>query len=104
MLKGIVIQHSIKNAKNMSPNEMLIDDACAVIVDDVSRIIYLWVGEKASVSDKFKAARIAHILNWRFFGGAARIIQDKDEIKSILSKYARIDEEMPEGEIKAILG
>lgn len=104
MLKGIIIQHDIKDAKNLAPNEMLIEEACAVVIDDIERKIFLWVGDKAAVGDKFKAARIAHVLNWKLFGGAARIIQDKNEIRSVLLKYARIDEELPKGEIKAIIG
>jgi len=104
MLKGIIIQQDVKDAKNLSPSEMLIEEACAVVIDDMERKIFLWVGDKASVGDKFKAARIAHVLNWKLFGGAARIIQDKNEIRSVLSKYARIDEELPKGEIKAIIG
>jgi len=104
MLRGVLIREGVKSAKNLVPDEILVNDACAVIIDEESRIIYLWVGDDTSVTDRFKAARIAQMLNWKMFGGAARIVQDKDEIKHTLTKFARIDEEIPYGELKLIIG
>jgi len=104
MLKGIILRNEIRSAKNLAPEEILLDDVCAVIVNENQRKIYLWSGKDANTSDKFKAARIAHLLNWKWFGGAAEVIQDNSKIKDILSKHARIDEEIPPAEIKLILG
>ncbi|MHA1617137.1 MAG: hypothetical protein ACTSX9_07525 [Candidatus Njordarchaeales archaeon] len=104
MLKGVLLKDGIYPAKNMSPQEVLKDDGCAVIIDDENREIYLWVGSKAKSIDKFKAARLAHMLNWRLFGGAARIVQDRNQILNTLEKFSKIDDEIPSEELKAILG
>ncbi len=104
MLKGIVFKGDILSIKAMDIDDILSDETCAVIVDDKNREIYLWVGKSASVQDKFKAARTAQMLNWKFFGGAARIVQDHAKIRTVLVKYARIDEDIPTAEIKMIIG
>jgi len=104
LLKGVWLKDGVYPAKDMTPREVLREENCAVIIDDENREIYLWVGAKAKAIDKFKAARLAHMLNWRLFGGAARIIQERNEILNALEKFGRIDAEIPAGEIKAILG
>jgi len=104
MLKGIIIQNEVKSAKGYEPKEILNEEYCAVIINDVEGIIYLWVGDNSNVIDRFKAARLAQMLNWKIFGGAARVVQDKSEIHRVLTKYARIDEEIPPTELKLILG
>ncbi len=104
-LRGIVISRGeIISAKDNSPNSLLKEDVTAVFIDDVRGKIFLWSGRKAKVTDKFRAARLAHMLNWKLFGGAGKVIQNEEDVKVELQKYHRVDDDIPRTEIASILG
>ncbi|MCD6491612.1 MAG: hypothetical protein ACP6IQ_02905 [Candidatus Njordarchaeia archaeon] len=104
MLKGVVINKGITPATDLAPSEILTEENCVVILDEKNKKIYLWRGRSAGISDKFKAARLAHQLNWKLFGGAALVIQRKDVIKKQLNTYPKIDAEISKSVIRSILG
>jgi len=83
--------------------EILRDDVCVVLLDEIKSKIYLWTGEKANLLDKVKAAYLSRVLNWKLFGGAAEIIQDNNVIQSELSKFKLILSDLPRAYLRGIL-
>jgi len=103
-LIGALIKDSkVEAVKGKNIGELLLDDVCLLVVDDVSSTIYIWCGQKANVKDKFMASRLAHGLNGRLFGMAGKVNQQRDLIKEKFSEKA-FDDDVPLEHIKAILG
>lgn len=103
-LIGAFIKDSkVESVKGKNIGELLVDDACVLIVDDVSSTIYIWCGAKANVKDKFMASRLAHGLNGKLFGMAGKVNQQKDLIKEKFSEKS-FDDDVAIEHVKAIIG
>ena len=96
MLYGIVIKEGkTESAVGKPPHTILRDENCVVIYDDNSRKIYLWVGQNSDIKSRFLASRLATIIRNREFGGAGRVIQNPDEIRSELAGPRVISHDIP---------
>ncbi|MCR8432915.1 MAG: hypothetical protein NDP13_00820 [Crenarchaeota archaeon] len=104
MLRGVLMKGSnVESAKGKVVNELLKDDVCALLVEDKDSIIYMWIGAKADVKTKFLVSRLAHGVNGKMFGMAAKVSQDAREIQEKL--YNRtVDDDLPQEVIREILG
>ncbi len=104
ILRGIMFKRrDILSVKGKIPREILRNDTCVVILDDVDNVIYLWTGKETFVEDKVRAARLAHLLDLRIFGGAARIIQDPSIIMEKLANFDKSLDDIPRVHISMLL-
>lgn len=104
MLLGARIKDGkIESVKGKAVGELLTDDACVLIVDDRSSSIYIWVGQKANVKDKFMISRLAHGINGKLFGMAGTVTQHRGKIKELFSDRI-FDGDIPAEHTKNILG
>ncbi len=104
MLRGIVLNNGVIEAKGLDKNDLFKDDYVVVLVDEIKREIYVWVGNKSSPRDRFMAARLADRLRWRLFGGASPVIQDTDKAEKAIESYGEVTENIPRDMIEDILG
>ncbi len=103
-LMGALIKDSkVESVKGKSISELLTEDVCLLIIDDIKSTIYIWCGSKANVKDKFMASRLAHGLNGKLFGMAGKVNQQRDVIKETFEEKT-FDDDVPLEHIKAILG
>ena len=103
-IMGVVIKNGkIDSVKGKKIEEILLEDLCAVIIDDVKNKIYIWSGSKANVKDRFIASRLAHGLNAKIFGLAGTVEQNATKIKDELSEKV-IEEDVSLELIKSIIG
>lgn len=104
MLRGAMIKESsIESVKGKVVSELLKDDVCLLIVEDRESLIHIWKGTKADVKAKFLVSRLAHGVNGKLFGMAAKINQDIKEIQEKLGNKV-IDDDLPQELIKEIIG
>jgi len=104
MLRGIVLNNGVIEAKGLDKQSLLKDDYVVVLVDEIKREIYVWVGSKSSPRDRFMAARLADKLRWRLFGGASPVIQDSNKAEQAIDSYGEVTENIPRDMIEDILG
>ncbi len=105
MLKGIIFNKDAQPVSGQKLSEVFKDDNVVVIVNEDKREIYVWVGKKSNPRDRFMAARLANNLRWKFFGGAAPVIQKNEEIEEKVKAYGdTIENDISDEVIKEILG
>ncbi len=103
LLGALIKNGKVETVKGKNIGDLLTDDACLLIVDDVASVIYIWCGEKANVKDRFMASRLAHGLNGKLFGMAGKVNQQKNTIKETLSEKV-FDADIAIEHVKEILG
>jgi len=104
MLMGVLIKNTnVESVKGKNIGELLKDDVCLLIVDDTASIIYIWVGQKANVKDKFIISRLAHGINSKMFGMAAKVSQDANDIQEKFNEKI-FDDDLPSDLVFEIIG
>ena len=103
LLGALIKDGKVEPVKGKSVADLLTDDVCVLIIDDVASIIHIWCGDKANVKDRFMASRLAHGLNGKLFGMAGKVNQQKNVIKETFSEKV-FDDDISLEHIKEILG
>ena len=105
MLKGIILNGEAVSVAGQKLSDIFKDENVVVIMNEDKTEIYGWVGKKSNPRDRFMAARLANNLRWKYFGGAAPVIQKNDEIEEKVKAYGdSIEFDIPSEAIKEILG
>ncbi len=104
MLRGTILNGGSIPVTGLKIDDIFKEENVVVIVNEELREIYVWVGDKSNPRDRFMGARLANGLRWKYFGGAAPVVQDNDKILEKVKKYGTVSYNIPSDMIKDILG
>ncbi len=104
MIMGVLVRNTnVESVKGKNIGELLKDDVCLLIVDDTTSTIYIWVGRNANVKDKFIISRLAHGVNSKMFGMAAKVSQNTNDILEKFNEKT-FDDDLPSEMVLEIIG